>query len=153
MTRANTNRPICIGGEDAKFVLGTSRQTFHLSFTTLCDGFVDRYTIDGLNYTDEMDCKEWVCNNIYTRCDGKWNCPNAVDEANCSTNLCHPDGHLCMSPYSNNFTCLPLARINDGHIDCIGGYDEQYRCGNKLGSNWDKNYRCFNETNCIHIYR
>ncbi|CAF2954708.1 unnamed protein product [Rotaria sp. Silwood2] len=100
-----------------------------------------------------MDCKEWACNNIYTRWDGKWNCPNAADEAICSANPCYPDGHLCMSPHSNNFTCLSLARINDGHIDCIGGYDEQYRCGIKLGSNLDKNCRCFNETNCIHIYR
>ncbi|CAF4901502.1 unnamed protein product, partial [Rotaria sp. Silwood2] len=143
---------MCIGGEDAsKIAIGSNPMSFHLSFTILCDGFIDHSRIDGLNYTDETDCEDdWPCNNAYTRCDGKWNCRNAIDEANCLYDPCRPNGHPCILPFSHNFTCLSLSRINDGHIDCVGGYDEQDRCGPKLKPIIGKTYRCFNETQCIY---
>ena len=49
---------------------------YPLSFPILCNGFVQYSMIDGVNYTDEMDCEYWPCNNIYTRCDdfGTWHC-------------------------------------------------------------------------------
>ncbi|CAF3691982.1 unnamed protein product [Rotaria sp. Silwood1] len=149
--RVHTEIPICVGQEDRKFTRGSYQLNFHISFTTLCNGFVEHNRIDGSNYTDEMNCQDWPCNNAYTRCDGKWNCRNAVDEANCSDNPCRPDGHPCILPVSHNFTCLPLSRINDGHIDCVGGYDEQDRCGPISESTVARPYRCFNETQCIHF--
>ncbi|CAF3932678.1 unnamed protein product [Rotaria sp. Silwood1] len=84
MTSVNKLKPMCIGEEDAFNIMpGANPMNFHLSFTILCDGFIEHNRIDGLNYTDEMDCEDWPCNNAYTRCDGKWNCRNATDEANC----------------------------------------------------------------------
>ncbi|CAF3786884.1 unnamed protein product, partial [Rotaria sp. Silwood1] len=152
ITSINTPKWMCIGGEDAsKIAIGSNPMNFHLSFTILCDGFIDHSRIDGLNYTDETDCDDdWPCNNAYTRCDGKWNCRNAIDEANCLYNPCRPNGHPCILPFSHNFTCLSLSRINDGHIDCVGGYDEQDRCGPKSKPIKGKTYRCFNETQCIY---
>ncbi|CAF4893121.1 unnamed protein product [Rotaria sp. Silwood1] len=122
---------MCMGMEDTSISIpGTNPMKFYLSFTILCDNFIDHRKIDGLNYTDEIDCeKDWPCNNIYTRCDGKWNCHNAIDEANCPYNPWHPNGHPCILPFHHNFTCLSLSRINDGRIDCLGGDDEQDRCG------------------------
>ncbi|CAF4959181.1 unnamed protein product [Rotaria sp. Silwood1] len=154
MSRVNTDTPMCIGREDvSELMVGAHPLSFHLSFTILCDGFIDHSRIDGLNYTDEIDCEEdWPCNNAYTRCDGKWNCRNAIDEANCPYNPCRPNGHPCILPFSHNFTCLPLSRINDGRIDCVGGYDEQDRCEPQLQSLLRKTYRCFNETQCIYMY-
>ena len=33
--------------------------------------------------TDETECEQWECNNIYTHCDEIWNCPNGEDEIGC----------------------------------------------------------------------
>ncbi|CAF4276900.1 unnamed protein product [Rotaria sp. Silwood2] len=143
-----------MGMEDTSVgIPGTHPMKSYLSFTMLCDNFIDNTKIDGLDYTDEMDCeKDWPCNNIYTLCDGKWHCRNAIDEANCPYNPCRPNGHPCILPFHHNFTCLPLSRINDGRIDCVGGYDEQDRCGAMGEPTFGKTYRCFNETQCIHMY-
>ncbi|CAF1315037.1 unnamed protein product [Rotaria sp. Silwood1] len=145
---------MCMGMEDTSISIpGTNPMKFYLSFTILCDNFIDHRKIDGLNYTDEIDCeKDWPCNNIYTRCDGKWNCHNAIDEANCPYNPWHPNGHPCILPFHHNFTCLSLSRINDGRIDCLGGDDEQDRCGAIVESAVGRTYRCFNETQCIYMY-
>ncbi|CAF4427219.1 unnamed protein product, partial [Rotaria sp. Silwood2] len=108
------------------------------------------------NYTDETECQDWPCSNAYTRCNRKWNCHNAADETNCPDNPCRPNGHPCISILTRNFTCLPLSRINDGIVDCAGGYDEQNRCEQIPNSSIQLTYRCFNETQCVqnhgHIY-
>lgn len=61
--------------------LGQSR----VMFPTICDGFQDLQPIliDGRNETDETDCEKWLCDNVYTRCNGIWNCKNGIDEIGC----------------------------------------------------------------------
>ncbi|CAF4997864.1 unnamed protein product [Rotaria sp. Silwood1] len=50
------------------------------SFQTSCERYVELspIIIDNRNETDETECQQWPCNNIYTRCDGIWNCPKDV---------------------------------------------------------------------------
>ncbi|CAF4777177.1 unnamed protein product, partial [Rotaria sp. Silwood2] len=59
-------------------------------FHEICDRIVDilPVTIDEQNHTDETDCQNWQCNNIYTRCNGIRNCPNGEDEENCVESIC-----------------------------------------------------------------
>ncbi len=65
--------------------------------------------IAGENQKDETECSQWTCNNMYTRCDGVWNCPNSADESGCvphSILNCFSKHHLCVSPKTrfNMFT-------------------------------------------------
>ncbi|CAF4927760.1 unnamed protein product [Rotaria sp. Silwood1] len=152
MSSVGSGIQMCVGREDVAIgIIPRGKVPNHLFFSILCDGFVHHNMIDGLNYTDEMDCEYWSCSNVYTRCDDRrtWNCHNASDEANCPSNPCRPDRHPCISLITHNFTCLPLSRINDGHIDCLGGYDELHSCSLESNVPSAKQYRCFNETKCI----
>ncbi|CAF2799328.1 unnamed protein product [Rotaria sp. Silwood2] len=101
----------------------------HISFQTICDGFVEFWpvNIDGRNETDETECKWWSCNNTYTHCDGIWNCFDGVDEVDydCSPLIhCPLQHHVYVSPETNQLTCLPIQKANDGNFDCIGDTDE-----------------------------
>jgi hypothetical protein len=128
-----------------------------LSFQTVCDGFVELIPkmINGQNQTDETECHHWDCNNLYTHCDYIWNCPNGKDEINCPSlrlSNCSLNSHLCVSPKTNQFICLPIEKANDGRIDCLGAYDEPQIClMNALTSNDRTNFYCRNQTNrsCI----
>ncbi|CAF1464938.1 unnamed protein product, partial [Adineta steineri] len=105
----------------------------HLSFPIVCDGFTDLFpvNIDGQNVTDETECELWQCNNTYTRCDGIWNCFNGADEVHCNTSVsfsCPSNHHICISPSTNQLTCLSLAKANDEIIDCLGATDEPNLC-------------------------
>jgi hypothetical protein len=109
----------------------------NISFQTICDGFVELASvlIEDRNETDETECQQWECNNIYTRCNGIWNCPNGADEAGCissSTINCSSKDHLCVSPYSNQLMCLSIDKANDGNIDCLGATDEPILCRVKM---------------------
>jgi hypothetical protein len=57
----------------------------NISFQTICNGYTEMFPVivNGKNETDETDCEAWECNNIYTRCNDQWNCPNGEDELNC----------------------------------------------------------------------
>ncbi|CAF4660782.1 unnamed protein product, partial [Rotaria sp. Silwood2] len=73
-------------------------------------------TIDEQNETDETECEQWSCNNIYTRCDGLWNCPRGEDEIGCdasSTLNCFSNHHKCVSSETNQLTCLSIDKAND----------------------------------------
>ncbi|CAF4145088.1 unnamed protein product, partial [Rotaria sordida] len=111
----------------------------HISFQTICDGFTELLPImiDGQNETDETNCGQWVCDNIYTRCDDIWNCPNGADELNCP-NLCVPNctsnEHTCVSPKGNEFMCLPIEKANGGVVDCLGATDEPHICRNSVST-------------------
>lgn len=48
-------------------------------FTKLCDSFQDM-DVDATNESDETNCDFWPCNNVYTRCEHTWDCPNGQDE-------------------------------------------------------------------------
>jgi hypothetical protein len=108
----------------------------NIVFQHICDGFVDRspVLITGRNETDETECEQWECNNIYTRCNNVWNCLNGADEAGCvssSTLNCSSKQHLCVSPTINQFMCLPIEKANDGNVDCLGATDEPELCGTR----------------------
>ncbi|CAF1279668.1 unnamed protein product, partial [Adineta ricciae] len=133
------NRTDCDYGDDEKCsIINNSNSIYstnmlsvrhHISFPTICDGFTELLPIliDGRNDTDETECEYWPCNNSYTRCDGFWNCLNGADEVDCNVSAllnCPSHHHICVSPQTNRFMCLPLKKAHDGHVDCLGGTDE-----------------------------
>lgn len=122
-------------------------------FQTLCDGFIERFPLllYGENETDETHCEYWPCSNMYTRCDGYWNCLNGFDEINCSPNdnsICLSSEISCVSPQSYSLFCLNISKLNDGQIDCLGAFDERQWCRTQFAQPW-KRYRCLNDDTCI----
>jgi len=129
--------------------------------------------INNENETDETNCYDdiWPCKNLYTQCDGYWNCRNGSDEIGCPSRfdnstdkiVCGLTEHICISPKSFKLMCLNLSKINDGKIDCLGGFDERnwcriydqqdklakrFLCGDNIISN-NVDLINFREPNCI----
>ncbi|CAF1455961.1 unnamed protein product [Adineta ricciae] len=106
----------------------------HISFPAICDGFTELRLIstDGeRNDNDETECEQWACNNIYTRCNNIWNCPNGADEVGCYSSLplnCSVDQQICLSSNSNLPICITSNKINNGQVDCLWGIDEPVLC-------------------------
>lgn len=107
--------------------------------------------------TDESYCEAWPCDNIYTRCDGFWNCPNGTDELKCSSlNICAEQNSFeCVSPQSFDISCLPAVLAGNDQMDCVGGTDERFFCRNFSEYQFRRNirYRCMNSTSCIDVDR
>ncbi|CAF2093176.1 unnamed protein product [Rotaria magnacalcarata] len=123
----------------------------HISFQTICDNFneLSPIVIDEEEQTDETECQQWPCRNMYTRCDGVWNCWNGADEAGCylsSTLNCSSDAFLCVSSATNDFHCLPLTKIHDDKINCLGGTDEPRLCENIPYLVLTKGFSCVRQT-------
>jgi len=101
----------------------------NILFERICDGYSELLpiSIGDQNYTDETECQYWPCNNFYTRCNKEWNCPTNEDEIGCSTSMnfnCLSPKLLCVSKKTFQVNCLSNNKINDSHIDCLGGTDE-----------------------------
>ncbi|CAF4638104.1 unnamed protein product [Rotaria sp. Silwood2] len=140
--------------EDEDFHIHYVRK--NISFPTICDEFTELIpkAIDGQNETDETECEQWSCNNIYTRCDGLWNCPRGEDEIGCdvsSTLNCSADHHKCVSPDTTQLICLSIEKANDGKIDCLGATDEPTLCQTKYQVEFYDNFYCMrgNQKLCI----
>ena len=121
------------------------------SFYQLCDRFVDLppITIDERNHSDETDCEPWPCNNLYTRCDGFWNCENGEDEENCRRQICPSRYHPCVSPENFTVICLVAHQVQDGRIDCLGASDERQYCRADKTYSHTYEFRCWNDTTCL----
>ncbi|UJR11756.1 hypothetical protein I4U23_015937 [Adineta vaga] len=128
-----------------------SKTRMKIYFTTICDGFIHLFPklIDNRNQTDETDCDLWPCNNVYTRCNDFWNCPNGADELNCDSSpilQCPSNNHICGSLKTNELMCLPIEKANDGIVDCIGGTDEPIRCRMEQPTGVYKSFHCVNDS-------
>ena len=82
----------------------------HIPFYLICDGFQDitSILIDGRYETDETEFNEWQCNNYYTSCNNIWNCPNGIDEINCSNLTSHRIDRICITSDSYDKSCSLL---------------------------------------------
>ncbi len=134
----------CIDGEDED-----NASTNQISFSTLCDGVLEQ--ISGGD-PGETDCEYFPCSTEYTRCNGYWTCADGADEANCAGSLCPPYHHMCVSITNHKLMCLPLARANDGIVDCLGGFDERHYCQTIYPLQSDRRFRCLNSTECISVH-
>ena len=127
-----------------------------VSFPTICDGFNELIPVlvHGRNETDETECEQWPCDNPYTRCDRHWNCPNGADEINCDSPPylnCSLDEHICVSPKTRQFMCLPIEKANDKKIDCLGATDEPIACYRDPYYLNDQSFLCHNTLSWICI--
>ena len=116
--------------KDVCFSRGQHNLT-EILFQEICDRVVHLLpeTIDGRNYTDETECEYWPCSNIYTRCDGFWNCPDGADEANCTDAMCRLSFLACLSLDSHELECVSVhSFVNDEIIDCLGAADDFDYC-------------------------
>jgi len=98
-------------------------------FDNFCDG-IEKYYYDndGNEHSDEFGCQDWLCDNMYTRCDGFWTCADGRDESNCGQMTCPLKTFACLSPINYTSICLNSNLMNDGNFDCFGGLDEQGHC-------------------------
>ncbi|CAF4542051.1 unnamed protein product [Didymodactylos carnosus] len=127
-------------------------------FGQICNGITEIMpSLSVENETDETHCQEqqWPCETHYTHCNQVWNCVDGKDELNCSRMLsvkhCAGKEHYCLPVNETVITpaCLPLKKVNDGYIDCLGSIDEREFCRRHYPSNPTKRYRCLDSDKCI----
>ena len=114
------------------------RNTDHSHKSTLKDKCI--YKLDNCGYPINhlengnhlVDCEFFKCNSMYFKCpgfycipyryvcDGKVNCPGALDEEKCSRVSC-PGQYKC----NDSVICLDLQSLCDVVLDCPGGDDER----------------------------
>jgi hypothetical protein len=125
-----------------------------IPFQILCDGLKEVFfkSSNGKIHTDESECDHWPCNNMYTKCDGFWSCPNGQDEENCYETICEKETHSCLSPFNYSLICLSKERVGDGINDCLGSTDELHFCRRVYPSDKDpKRFRCRDSDICLSI--
>lgn len=101
-----------------------------IPFREICNDIDEVHYSDPIDERsiDEADCEPWPCDNIYTRCDGFWTCPNGRDEDGCYPALCPPRTYACISPVNFTLLCLSKAQMRDDTIDCLGAADKLLYC-------------------------
>ncbi|CAF1154595.1 unnamed protein product [Adineta ricciae] len=132
--------------DESTFFNFTRRNLF---FQTTCDRFQEIHwiTVDGKNETDETECEQWECDNIYTRCDGITNCLHGEDEIGCDLSSlfnCSSNERICVTRHTSQFSCLPIYKINDGKVDCLGGTDETSICSSAYATYKGDDFFCMN---------
>ncbi|CAF1538846.1 unnamed protein product [Adineta ricciae] len=144
----------CLSGEDEVNEIERYLQ-YHITIQHICDGIQHLIPIEinGRNETDETECDLWKCDNSYTHCNSVWNCPKGEDELGCKNNpiICPPLHHPCISPNTTELFCLPITKINDDYMDCLGGSDERELCRSMYP--WRKTYRyhCWDRNECVEL--
>ena len=133
--------------------LAIDRYKMKIPFEIVCDGSEDLMFVDsqGRIYTDESEClkSEWPCENLYTRCDQIWTCPDGGDEACCKQSMCSRGKHACISPINFTLICLPSALVGNGYDDCLGGSDEFF-CQKRFSSiTSPQGFHCINSSRCL----
>ena len=128
------------------------RHSPKIPFENYCDG-IEEYSYKdptGHLYTDESNCHHWPCNNLYSRCDGFWRCPNGEDEENCSEIVCPSGTHPCVTFGNFSLICLSKERVGDDVIDCLGASDEPYFCRELYPLKRDyERFRCVESDLCL----
>ncbi|CAF1400674.1 unnamed protein product [Adineta ricciae] len=139
--------------DEEEFLNFTRRNIF---FQMMCDRFQELHPImiDGKNMTDETECEQWECNNIYTRCDGIINCLHGEDEIGCDSSSlfnCSSNELICVTKNTSKFSCLSNSKMNDGIVDCLGGTDESSICSSVNG---EGGFYCMNNDNsiCLNVF-
>ncbi|CAF4144709.1 unnamed protein product, partial [Adineta steineri] len=122
-----------------------------ISFYKICDRIMDlpMALIDGRNHSDETDCEDWQCNNIYTRCDGFRNCLNGKDEENCTNSISLEHFLLCISSQNHTFMCLPADQVTNGIVSCFVASSDEFQ-NRQVNNITFQTYRfcCWNDTKC-----
>ncbi|CAF0733758.1 unnamed protein product [Adineta steineri] len=127
-------------------------QVDNIPFQHFCNGINQSTYYDNFRqyYNDEFECDEWLCNNMYSRCDGYWACKDGRDEDNCGHGKCHSGTQACIDPSNFTVICLPHTRVNDGEYDCLGASDEQHECQRFYPpSEVPKRFRCLKDITCL----
>ncbi|CAF1037002.1 unnamed protein product [Adineta ricciae] len=140
----------CNNREDETSLMGVARDIHKLPFIAFCDGKNDLLSVN--NETEETHCEAWPCANAYTRCNQYWNCPNGIDEVNCSSvSSCPVNHHPCLLPHTHKMGCLHIDRVEDGIMDCLGATDEPSYCKAFDAGNKFLHYHCWNDTKCVSV--
>ena len=140
-------------------ILSGFKPLFNISFQDVCNNVIDR--ISG-NDTDETDCseEEWPCNRSSTNWNNVWNCPDGRDELTdtlhfpgLSTYYCWEEEYFCLNITTGQPMCLPISRIGDKQIDCLGSSDERDFCRHAYPTSPVHRYRCLHTNTCISIFQ
>lgn len=77
---------------------------------------------------DEFMCSNYTCINKDTLCDGKTDCPDGEDEADCPVPGCNEGQFECQTSKE----CINMTDVCNGRADCSDRSDEGPGCSKQL---------------------